>query len=117
MIAAEPVLIIRHSLRRRIANPQLPGKSPEHRAQHDIHFGVRERHANALPGTTSEGHHVVIEVQCLLGALQPALGVELHRVGEDFRVAMHHPRRHADDSAGCEELAMECGAKFGDYTW
>lgn len=91
MVATKPVLVICHRLRRRTANPQLLRKSPEHRTQHDIHLGVSERHTDTLPGATSEGYHVVIETLRLLCALKPSLGVELHRVWEDFRVAVHHP--------------------------
>jgi hypothetical protein len=41
----------------------------------------------------------MIEALRLLGALKPTLGIEVHRIGEDFWVAVHHPRGHADDSA------------------
>jgi len=115
MIATKPVLIIRHRLWRRTANPQLPRKSPEQRSQHNIHLSVRQRHTNTLSRATSEGHHVVVEALRLLGALEPTLRIEFHRVGEDFRVAVHHPGGHADDGAFGEEVAVDGGAGLGDY--
>jgi hypothetical protein len=48
MITAKPVFVVRHSLRRGIADSQLPGEPSEHRAQHYVDFGVRQWHANTL---------------------------------------------------------------------
>jgi hypothetical protein len=91
MITAKPVFVARHSLRRGIANPQLLRKSSEHRAQHDICFGVSQWHPNTLSRAAPKGYHIVVESLRLLGALQPAFWVEFHRVWKDFWVAVHHP--------------------------
>jgi hypothetical protein len=49
MITAKPVFVVRHGLRRSIADSQLPGEPSEHRAQHNVDFGVSQWHANTLP--------------------------------------------------------------------
>ena len=40
-------------------------------------------------------------------AIEPTFGREVHGLGEDGWVALHHPRRHADDCAAGREVAIE----------
>jgi hypothetical protein len=114
MITTKPILIIHHSLRSSRTHPQLVGKPPKHRPHHNINLRICQRHTHTLPRAPSKRHHIAVQAIRLLDTLQPALGVKSHWVREDFGIAVHHPRGHADDGAGGDEVVVKRGAGVGN---
>lgn len=74
------------------------------------------RHAHTLSGAPAKRHHMMIQRTIIVG-IKPPARVKLHRFRKHFLVAMHEPRRHADDGASRDRVAVESRARVRRHTW